>query len=333
VSSLPPPTRVLTLLVACLDRGSISVDEAAGLLGIRADEVEAAAAALTGFGVPPFGPDDYLDVEVEDGLVFVHQDQDLGTPLRLSAVDGAMLLACLRATSPSFTGSLGALRARTADKLRDAIAPAAVAASDERAGAIAWSDEGGLPEGLVERLHRAVLERRELTLRYYNRSRDAVQARRAWPLRVVQHTGRWYLSAWAMPEDEHRLFRLDRVLEATPTAATFELDRDLPDVRVDVLFTASDERTRVEVRFPTQSAFRASRFFKTAQLVRSDDDGVVLALRGATLPLVLRQLFGFDEPWEVVAPPEARERVRRWCGGSCEAPMSHPSDKLTDLPA
>jgi predicted DNA-binding transcriptional regulator YafY len=313
--SLPSPSRVLTLLVACLDRGSLPVAEAADLLGIPVSRVEAAAEALTGFGVPPLGPDDYLDVEVEAGLVHVHQDQQLGTALRLSTVDGAMLLACLESAGSAFGGKLETLRAKTEERLRAAIAPVAASPADERARAIAWKDEGGLAEGLVEELHEAVLGRRELALRYYNRSRDAVQIRRVWPARVVQHTGRWYLSAWAMPEDEHRIFRLDRVLGAGPTGATFELPEGLPEVRVDVLFAGSNKTARVEVRFPEPVALQAMRFFRSGEVVGRDDGSVVLALQGATLPLVVRQLFAFDAPWEVVAPVEARELVHRWCEG------------------
>jgi predicted DNA-binding transcriptional regulator YafY len=312
---LPLPGRVLTLLVACLDRGSLPVAEAAGLLGVPAARMAETAEALTGFGVPPLGPDDYLDVEVEDGLVHVHQDQDLGTALRLSTVDGAMLLACLDSASASFGTSLEALRAQTAERLRSAIAPVAIKPAEERAAAIAWKDEGGLAEGLVEELHQAVLQRRELELRYYNRSRDVVQTRRAWPARVVQHTGRWYLSAWAMPEDEHRMFRLDRVLGARATGTTFELPDGLPEVRIDVLFAGAERGARVEVRFPGPGALQAMRFFRTGDVARRDDRGVVLVLRGATLPLVVRQLFAFDAAWEVVAPEEARDMVRSWCAG------------------
>jgi predicted DNA-binding transcriptional regulator YafY len=315
VSSLPSPSRILTLLVACLDRGSITVTEAAELLGVPPSRMAETAERLTGFGVPPLGPDDYLDVEVDQGEVRVHQDQGLGTPLRLSTIDGAMLLACLESASASFDGPLRVLRDQTAERLRAAIAPAATKDSGERAKTIAWTDEGGLAEGLVERLHAAIHGRSELKLRYYNRSRDEVQTRRVWPVRIVQHTGRWYLSAWAMPEDAHRIFRLDRVLQAEPTGDGFSLDADLPDLRVDVLFTGSDEKVRVEVRFPTDVALRAARFFRTVQRLRVDEDGVVLALRGPTLPLVVRQLFAFDAPWEVVAPAEARELVQSWCAG------------------
>ena len=324
MSRLPPPSRVLTLLVACLDRGSITVAEAAELLGVRPDRMVETAERLTGFGVPPLGPDDYLDVEVDEGEVRVHQDQGLGTPLRLSTIDGAMLLACLESASSSFDGALRELRDQTAERLRAAIAPAAAEDSNERARTIAWTDEGGLAEGIVDRLHGAIHDRSELTLRYYNRSRDEVQTRRAWPLRVVQHTGRWYLSAWAIPEDAHRVFRLDRVLRADATGETFTLDADLPDLRVDVLFTGSREGVRVEVRFPTDVARRAAGFFRTVQRLRADEDGVVLALRGPTLPLVVRQLFAFDAPWEVVGPAEARELVLSWCAGPSGAQMSRP---------
>lgn len=313
--NLPPPGRVLTLLVACLDRGSLPVSEAAALLGVHPGRMEEVAEVLTGFGVPPLGPDDYLDVEVEGGLVHVHQDQQLGTALRLSTVDGAMLLACLESAAQALGGRLDVLRAETEARLRAAIAPVAAGPAEDRAGAIAWKDEGGLAEGLIEELHEAVLGRCELALRYYNRSRDAVQTRRVWPARVVQHTGRWYLSAWAMPQDEHRVFRLDRVLGAEPTGATFELPAELPEVRVDVLFAGAEDFVRVEVRFPEPVALRAMRFFRSGEVVRRDEGGVVLALRGPTLPLVVRQLFAFEATWEVVAPEEARHLVLSWCEG------------------
>ncbi len=80
-------------------------------------------------------------------------------------------------------------------------------------------------------------------------------------------------------------------------------------------------------------SMRASRFFGPAQLGRSDDRHVVLALRGAALTLVLRQLFAFDADWEVQSPPEARELVIRWCAGPDGGEMSHPCETVKGLTA
>lgn len=316
MTRVPAPGRVLSLLVACRARPrGLPLPEAAALLGVEPSCVEEVAEALTGLGIPPLGPDDYLDVEVDRGRVHVHQDQALGKPPFLSALDGALLLACLRASASSLPGEIAALRRETEERIRAAVAPQGAEEAERRSGTLAWGDEGGFEPGTLGLLLLAARERRELSLRYFNHSRDAVETRRTWPLSVVQHTGRWYLSAWSPADSGHRLFRLDRIVEAHDTGSPFELDEDLPELRRDVMFLGPSHAERVDVRFDAGCSSRAACLFRSAELLESSEDGVLLALRGPTIPVVLRELFAFGYGWEVTAPLEARALVLVWCRG------------------
>ena len=56
---------------------------------------------------------------------------------------------------------------------------------------------------------------RSLHLRYLVPSRDEVTERTVAPMRLLSADGRWYLEGWCQRAEGVRLFRLDRMVEAT----------------------------------------------------------------------------------------------------------------------
>lgn len=61
----------------------------------------------------------------------------------------------------------------------------------------------------------AVHEKRALTIDYYAASRDTLTTRTVDPIRVLLIGGQSYLEAWSREADGVRLFRFDRIVDAT----------------------------------------------------------------------------------------------------------------------
>ena len=80
-----------------------------------------------------------------------------------------------------------------------------------------------------------------------------------------------------------------------------------------ILFDPPERPVEVDAWVPGDRVDAARAWFESVDVVESTPARVLLRLRGATLPLVIRRLFAFGEGWEVVSPPEARVEVRRWC--------------------
>src|SRR5205823_7707566 len=70
-----------------------SVDEVAKGLGVTREELLQELDLLTMVGRPPFQPDDFVDIYVEDDKVYVDLDQRFSAPPRLTAAEGVALAA------------------------------------------------------------------------------------------------------------------------------------------------------------------------------------------------------------------------------------------------
>ncbi len=74
------------------------------------------------------------------------------------------------------------------------------------------------------------MDRRVLNIQHEDK--DGVHSRRSIePIAIVGLAGQWYLSAWCRLRDDSRVFRLDRIEDATLTRETAP-ERELPAVDI-----------------------------------------------------------------------------------------------------
>lgn len=103
----------------------------------------------------------------------------------------------------------------------------------------------------------ALLQRRELRLRYRSRSKDQVSERVVSPQRLVHYRDNWYLDAWCHARKGLRTFAIDRIKEAKERE---EPARDIPDEALDEhlassygIFSGKANKTAV-LRFSAERA-------------------------------------------------------------------------------
>ncbi len=148
-------------------------------------------------GLPPYTPDQLLELVVDEGSVRAFHLSALERPPRLTAEEGFAVAAAARA--------LLAVRGAEAD------GPLASALSKlERAlGASQIEVELERPE-LLEPLRQAAASGEMLDITYLSRA-GCERERRVEPYAVVVRDGRWYLDAWCHLAGDWRRFLVERV--------------------------------------------------------------------------------------------------------------------------
>ncbi|MBO9567656.1 MAG: WYL domain-containing protein [Cellulomonas iranensis] len=208
-------------IVAYLERhDDVPVEQLAAQFGVPPEQVMADIDTLWVTGTPGYLPDDLIDFDAasyEQGVVRLTESRGMTRPLRLGPREGVALLAALR----SLAALRPALDADRAAALDSVLAKVQAATGDATAAApVEVELQVGAAPAVAAAIGTALAERRRLRLRYVDAS-DVVTERDVDPVRLVSEDDRSYLLAWSLAADAERLFRLDRVVEATvlPDAA------------------------------------------------------------------------------------------------------------------
>ena len=72
----------------------------------------------------------------------------------------------------------------------------------------------------------AVLQRKRLSIQYYNRDRDEISTRKISPQRLVHYRDNWYLDAWCHRKKALRIFAVECIQQAT---ALERIARNIPE--------------------------------------------------------------------------------------------------------
>ncbi|MCA1780969.1 MAG: helix-turn-helix transcriptional regulator [Dermatophilaceae bacterium] len=203
-------SRLLAMVPWLVHRQGIDLAEAAHGLGVSEDQLRSDLDLLflCGYGSMP---DELIDVESEGGRIFIRNADTIARPLRLAWDEAVTLIVGLRALA-------GVPGLRDDDAVVRALAKLEHAAGDLAATAdrvSAHIDEGVDP-GLLATLRSALAAGRRVHLVYEGAARDARTERDVDIMRVVSADGRWYVEGWCHRAQDTRLFRLDRIQEATP---------------------------------------------------------------------------------------------------------------------
>lgn len=196
--------RLLVMLPWLMERGEVPIAEVAERFHLRPEQVVADLELVAMCGLPPY-VDELIDVFIDDDVVYAGVPRLFTRPLRLTAPEGAAILAAGRAAmalpGADRSGSLG----RALDKL------AATLGVDERGLVV---DE--VAPHHADAVRRAVEDGAALRVRYWTPSRAEVVERTIVPHRVFVRDGHWYVSADDDLSGERRTFRIDRIESAEP---------------------------------------------------------------------------------------------------------------------
>jgi proteasome accessory factor C len=252
-------------------------------------------------GLPPYGPGDLIDVDVdEDDRVWISMADHFSRPLRLTRqealavyVRGTELLATPGLPqAPALANALG--------KLRTSLGDAALGHGIESAAA------GTAPPHL-ELLRSASRDRLRLSIEYLAASTRERTTRRIEPEEVFSSLGNWYVAAWDLDVEGERLFRADRILAARTTGDRFE-PRGLEGAGR-ALYTPTDED--MPVRLVLDRAARwVAEYYVTTEQEEHDDGSVEVTLPSRRLGWVALLLLRLGTHARVLDPPALADMVR-----------------------
>jgi proteasome accessory factor C len=296
--------RLLAVVPYVVQHPGVRVDELSRLFDVPEGELAADLDLLFMSGLPPYGPGDLIEVQVEDGRVWISMADFFSRPLRLTRSEALALYlqgTALRGAPglPEAAELESALR-----KLEEALGPDALGGL---AGRVEAAEPDAAPSGHLATLREAAAEHRQLEIEYYAASTDETTVRRIDPEEVFSALGQWYVVAFDHRSGDERMFRLDRIRRADPTGEGFE-PRGLAGAGRP-LYTRSGEDIEVRLRLAPGARWVAE-YYETDLLAERPDGSADVALPTKHLAWVARLVLRLGESAEVLGPEELRAEVR-----------------------
>jgi len=282
----------------------ITYTEAAADLGVSPKTLREDLNQLWMCGLPGYGPGDLIDMEFSGDTIEVIFSAGIDEPLRL--------------TSPEATGLLMALRALVdvpglvdPEAARNAIAKIESAAGTiAHGGGSAEAEPAPAETAAAAAVRAAVRDGRALVIEYYSASRDTLSTRTVDPIRIVLVAEHSYLEAWSREADGVRLFRFDRIVDATVLDERSSPPAPALDEPTDTsLFDADPALPAAALRIAPEATWMLD-YYPIRVLAEHDDGSVDAAMTYASEEWMARLLLGMGSSVTVQQPESLVQRVR-----------------------
>jgi len=195
--------RLLAILTWLAQEGEVPIDEVAARFDLTPSALVAELEMAACCGVPPYTPDQLLEIVVTEDTVSTRVGTTLARPRRLSPREGLGLAAAARALLAVPGSDEDGALSRALVKLERALGRSAIEV------------ELDTPDQL-DTVRDALGTGQRLTISYYSASTDQTGERTVTPRRLFASEGHWYVDAWCEVADGVRRFRVDRIGAVTP---------------------------------------------------------------------------------------------------------------------
>lgn len=287
----------------------VSHAKAAADLGVNRKQLRQDVDQLFMCGLPGYGPGDLIDFADSADYIEVTFSAGMDRPLRLTSTEATNLLMALNALA-DIPGLVDPAAARNAI----AKIEAAAGTAGEGAAPGPGPDVAAVESAAAAAARQAAHDQRALEIEYFSASRDAQSRRVVDPVRVVLVGDHSYLEAWCRQAEAVRLFRFDRILDATVLDEPAAPPRPVADAPTNTgLFDADPSLPSATLRISPRAAWMLEYFPMRVVRERSGElpDGYCEAeLTYAAEEWVARQILGFGPDVQVLAPPSLVELVR-----------------------
>ncbi len=196
---------VLAMVPWIIDNPGSTVGQIAERFGRNEAQILKTLETLSFVGVPPYSPDALIEVQIDEDRVSILFADYFSKPLQLSTGQALALLssadALRRIDGADVDGSLNSALAKLSE---------ATGVVPEQQLDIQLGDA---PSDRLSRLRTAAESGQELSISYFNQSKNETSSRIVVPRRVRSAAGSWYLDAYCRTASDERSFRLDRILD------------------------------------------------------------------------------------------------------------------------
>lgn len=278
--------------------------EAAADLGVSVEQLQEDLEQLWCCGLPGYYPGDLIDFDFSGDTIEVTFSAGVDKPLRLTSPEATVLLVALQALA-DIPGVVDPEAARSA------IAKIETAAGIAARSSGAAVDEPAPAESQAAAAVRAAVRGgHALMIDYYSASRDALTSRIVDPIRVVVVGDHSYLEAWSREAEGVRLFRFDRIVDATvleePSAPPEPAVAAPPDTS---LFDADPSLPSATLRLAPSASWMFE--YYPMRVLRELPDGYCeAAMTYASDEWMTRLVLGLGPAVRVLEPETLARRVR-----------------------
>ena len=246
--------------VASRPDGTATIAEISERFNIDADDLRECLIITSMVGVHPYTPDLLIDAIVDSDTVTISLPDYFRRPLRLTAEQTFALLTSAKAILSIPGADHDSALARGLSKVLESIGEVSETAVD--------IDIDTAPDAVTELLRHSVEKRQSVDITYYTYGRDDIGSRRVDPWSIHSDSGLWYLQAWCHRSEAERVFRIDRIREATATSSTFDIPDPLPAFTV---FDSTSIDGTVTLRLAARARWVAE--YYPAESIEFHDDG------------------------------------------------------------
>jgi len=253
--NLPPPqatagtrlNRLLAILVYLARVGEARLPELASRFSVSETELLRDLELAACCGVPPYTPDQLIDLLIDEDRVVAEGLRELAHPRRLTPEEGFALAAAARAL-------LAVPGADDEGDLAGALAKLEAALGSSR---LAVEVE---PSPALGPLRAAVTAGEQVEIDYFGASATEPSTRVVDPYQVVVREGKWYLDGWCHRAGGLRRFQIDRVQAVRPTGLPAGVVTSLPEAEREALsrpeaFLGASEALMARIVLPPEARF------------------------------------------------------------------------------
>ncbi len=297
--------RILFILSYVSQNQGISVEELALKVGMRSRQLIKELEFISLIGKPPFKPDDYVDIYVENQCVFIEFDQNLNRPLRFTRAEAVALLMSLELldseVDPERVHSLK-------EKIRQVISYS-VDKSASLQDRILLEQPSRLVSNRFSLIRESIEIQRKLRIEYYSLTRNEKSIRTIRPYLLMKSFGNWYLTGYCEIRKDLRTFKFERILSLDPTEEHFDPPEDFDIVKYKSKFLSSMGHRTIEIAFNPEVAPWIKEQWGNA--ARDDGEGgVILTLHSGTFEFPSRLVLGCAPHARPLSPPEFVKKTR-----------------------
>jgi len=294
--------RLLVVVPYVMQHPGAALAEVSRLFGVGESELLEDLNLLFMSGLPPYGPGDLIEVEVEEGRVSIGMADYFSRPIRLTRSEALALYL----KGKALMGAPGLEEAPVLESALRKIEQGLGETLSGLAGRVEVEAGGHIARALAA-VRRAVERRERLEIEYFGAAREELTVRRIDPEHVFSALGYWYVVAWDHLSGAERLFRADRIRAIREVGETFE-PRGLPGPGRP-LYTRSDKDIPVRLLLGP-SARWSLEYYETERAVTRVDGWTEVTLPVKDLPWLAKLVLRLGGEARVLEPPELAEMVR-----------------------
>ncbi|MGC9961965.1 MAG: WYL domain-containing protein [Acidimicrobiales bacterium] len=301
--------RLLAIFVHLARVGEADLREVAERFSISEGELVHELELAACCGVPPYSPDELIELFVDGDRVVAHRLREFERPQRLTPDEGFVLAAAARAL----------LSVPGADE--EGVLQSALGKLEAALGSAPLAVELDQPQHLKV-LQEAARDRAQVEIEYFSSAAARPSRRNVDPYQVVLREGRWYLDGWCHSAGGLRRFQVDRVRSVRRSGVSFEEPVDLVDeLGRPGAFLGGADAVAASVAFPAGSVLAVEQVAAGPIEATTDGSGRLTAtiLVSDAEGWFGRLLLRLGPGTEVLSPPELRDVGPRVAGRALEA--------------